>query len=144
MVSILDITPANVKAITVPVRGKDVEVRGVSLGDIAYLIQHYPEVKDLFAGKDVTFTVDTLLQRGPELVCGVLACGLGVSGNEKGMAIIRDLSLEEQADLLDAILKETFKGGLGPFVEKVTAMFGVASDLGTKARASSGQKQPKP
>lgn len=144
MVSILDITPSTTRGVAVTVRGQDVEVRGISLGDIAYLIQNFPEVRDLFSGKDVQFDIDSLLTRAPEVVYGIIACGTGVRGNEQGTATIKALTLEEQTDLLDAILRETFKGGLGPFVAKVKGMLGLASDLGSTVSASNGRKQPKP
>lgn len=144
MVSLLDITPASVKAITVPVQGHDVEVRGLGLGDIAYLIQHFPEVKDLFAGKEVSFSFEMVLEKAPALVYAVIACGTGTRGSEPAMDTIQKLSLNDQAAMLEAIFDETFKGGVGPFVARVQRLAGVASDPGIKALGTNGRKPQSP
>lgn len=143
MVSLLDIAPASAKATSVKVRGQDVEVRGVSLGDIAYLIKTFPEVKDMFDGKDVNFTIDTLLDRAPELIYALIACGTGVRGKDGGIEAAKALSVEEQVALLNGIFSETFKGGVGPFVEQVTRLLGAATPAVTKALASNSPKPSK-
>lgn len=145
MVSLLDITPSAARNITVSVRGQDVGVNGLSIGHIAQLIQHFPEVKDLFSGKDVQFTLDDVLQKAPDLLYAVIVCGTGSSHREAdALAVVKSLSIEEQTELLEAILAETFKGGLGPFVARVTRVLGLGSDAGTKELDTSGPKPPNP
>lgn len=136
MVSLLDIAPAVAKLVTVNVSGTDVEVRGISLADIAYLVQHFPEVRDMFSGKDVEFTVDSLLERAPAMVYDIIACGTGMRGDSRAVGVASNLGIDDQLALLEAILKETFKAGVGPFVERVTRLLRVGSDVGTKALAS--------
>lgn len=143
MVSILDIAPSSASAATVKVRGADVAVHGIGLDDVVYLIRNYPEIKDLFAGKDVHFTTETLFDRAPELVYSVIAAGTGVLKDVKGIDTVKGLALDEQVNLLDAILRETFKGGVVPFVQAVRRLTAVVSDVGTKASASSTPKVSK-
>lgn len=143
MASLLDIAPAAVKRTTVRVHGVDLDVRGVSLGDISHLIARFPEVKDLFGGKDVDITVDMLVERAPTLINAVIACGTGNRGDAEAESIADGLTIEDQAAVLDAILAETFKGGVGPFVERMRHLMGAASASGTKVLASSTPKPPK-
>lgn len=140
MVSLLDIAPSDAKASTVSVRGKDIPVRGLSMRDIAFLIENFSEVKDLFAGKDLSFDFDSLLSRAPNLVNAIILCGTDSRHLPGAAKVIESLSIEETVDLLEGIMNETFRGGLRPFVEKVTRVLGVASDIGTKASDSNGPK----
>lgn len=136
MVSLLDIAPAATKHLTVLVRGVEVDVRGISLADIAFLIKTFPEVKEMFAGKDVSFTFDTMLERAPELIYAVLECGTGVRGRAGAKDAVKNLTIEEQTSLLNAIISDTFKDGIGPFVDQVKRLFGDVSDIGSKALGS--------
>lgn len=148
MVSILDIAPAAAKGITVPVRGQEVDVHGLSLSDIAYLVQNFPEVRMMFSGKDVTFDIDTLAVRAPQLVYQIIQCGTSRTpvGNDEQIEAIASLTIEEQMALLDGILNETFKGGIGPFVQTLRHLVGAGRGVvsGMKAQDSNGQKQPSP
>lgn len=143
MVSLLDITPSSARHVQVEVRGQKVDVNGISLGDIAYLIQAFPEVKDLFSGKDVNLSIDDILQQAPGMVYELIACGTGSRADTKAIGVASNLSIEEQAELMEAIMGETFKGGLRPFVERVKRMLALSSDTATKVLPSSGQKQPR-
>src|SRR4051794_37464857 len=61
------------------------------------------------------------------------AAGCGYPGDETAETVAGKLSLDTQADLLAAILRLTLPKGVGPFVEKLTAL---GSILGTDAAPS--------
>lgn len=117
MVGLIDIAPATE---TVDVQGKPVAVLGVSAKGLAHLLARFPELRRLMSGQEVQ--ADQLLAMGGDAVAAVIAAGCGHPGDSTAEAIAGTLSLDLQADLLAAILRLTLPRGIGPFVEKLTAL----------------------
>lgn len=142
MPGLLDIASAPAR---VEVRGTMVDVFGVSAEGIAHLMTEFPEIKALFSGKEVELSAGMLASTGPDAVAAIIACGASVKegerpapGNAEAEAVAKSLSIDEQVELLSAILERTFPRGLGPFVEAVqraTATIGGAADATSKAQA---------
>jgi len=143
MVSLIDIAPLTEK---VSVRGQEIEVRGVSAEGIAFLIRRFPEVGELISGSRAGKTVDfaSLQAVVPKAVVAIIAAGCGFPGNEKAEKSAASLSLDEQVDLFNAIVRLTLPNGVGPFVQKLAALgksLGVAggpcTEQGTKSQKPS-------
>ena len=128
MAGLLDIAPLTEK---VSVRGADVEIYGVSAKGVALLLARFPELRMLMSGK--TVEIDRLMAMGGDAVSAIIAAGCGYPGNEQAEDMAGKMSVDEQADLLAAILKLTLPNGVGPFVEKLTALGAI---LGAEAGAS--------
>lgn len=145
MVSLLDIAPATAK-----VRVADVEVVvfAVNAKAIAALLRKFPEIAKLFAGKDVSS--DEWAAIAPEAVVAIIAAGCGHMGEEAWETKIGELNLEQQIDLLEAILALTMPSGIRPFAEKLNKLGLLAQGKGEEADASGkavdmkSQKQSKP
>lgn len=137
MVGLIDIAP-NIE--TIGVQGAPVAVHGISAKGVAYLLGRFPELRKLMDGLEVE--TEALMAMGGDAVAAIISAGCGYPGDEKAEAVAGRLSLDAQADLLTAILRLTLPSGIGPFVEKLTALGGIL-DAGqsTPARAS---KSPKP
>lgn len=133
MVGLLDIAPA---ADSVIIRGKAVDVCGVSATGIAHLFSRFPDLRKAFSGRDVP--VEDLVAMGGEVVAAVIAAGCGAVGSADHEAVAAGLSVDEQVDLLAAIARVTLPGGLGPFVEKLTGAGG-ALGIDTDAVLSAAQ-----
>lgn len=137
MASLTDIAPAFE---TVEIRGVNVDVPGVPLEDIPYLLMRFSTLRDLAeAGK---FTIDELADKAPEALAAVFASGLGKRGDEATEKVARDLKFGEKVDLFDAILRATVPGAFGPFVEKLKAMWVLFSPLLSAPAPSSPDKTP--
>ncbi len=117
MVSLVDIAPATER---VTVRGQEIEVSGVSAAGVAMLLARFPDLRKLFAGRDVG--MEELMAVGGELVAAIIAAGTGSPGGPAAEAAAGRLGIDEQADLLSAILRVTLPKGVGPFVEKLLAL----------------------
>ena len=142
MVSLLDIVPS---VETVDVGGEKIAVHGVSATGLAYLIRRFPELLSGGIG------VEMLMSVGGEAVAAVIACGCGYLGNEDAEAKAASFSLDVQADLLAAILRLTMPQGVGPFVEKLSALGAVLAPApATRAPLEDGamriraKKSPRP
>jgi hypothetical protein len=116
MVDIADILPSTE---TVSVRGNDVEVVGLELGDLIKLGKQYPELAKLVEG----FKIEALLDLPREVQGAILAAGIGKLGDEGTARGLGNLKLGERAGLAAAIVRQT--GGLIPFAELMAAVAGV-------------------
>jgi len=140
MASLLDIAPLTE---TVLVRGIDVPVTGVSAKGIAHIMARFPEIREMMVGREVT--IERLMEIGGDAVGAIIAAGTGHPGEPDHERMAASLLLEEQADLLAAILRITLPNGAGPLVEKLTGMgsaLGGAASL--SAPATNSPKQSKP
>ncbi len=133
MVSLVDIAPACER---VTVRGQEVDVFGVSAAGVAQLLARFPDLRKLFSGRDVG--ADEIVAVGGELVAAIIAAGTDSPGDPAAEEAAGRLGIDEQADLLAAILRVTLPKGVGPFVEKLLALgatLGDASGAGSAASA---------
>jgi hypothetical protein len=137
MAGLLDIAP---RVESVAVGGSAVDVYGVSASGIAALLSRFPELRMMMSGKDVG--IERLMEMGGDVVAAIIAAGCGLPGNPDAEAIAARLGIEEQADLLSAVLRLTMPGGVGPFVDKLKSLGG---SLGLEASvAEPATKSPKP
>lgn len=116
MVGLVDLIAIKRK---VPVRGQEVEVRGIDFQAIGQLILTTPEIKEFVASKGGSFsdiTAEDLLRFGPKVVGIIIAAGCGEPGNLAAEKAAASLAIGEQVALLDAIKEATFPQGVGPFV----------------------------
>ena len=120
MVGLIDIAPA---VETLDMQGMPVTVHGVSAKGVAHLLGRFPELRKLMTGHEVE--AEQLMAIGGDAVAAIIAAGCGYPGDEAAEAVAGNLSLHAQADLLASILRLTLPKGIGPFVEKLTALGGV-------------------
>ena len=76
--------------------------------------------------------LDDMMALGGELIAAILAAGTGALGNPEAEKIADSLSVDEQADLMLAIIRVTLPKGVENFVSKLTGAGGAlgVSDLG--------------
>ena len=120
MVGLIDIAP---KIETIDVQGASVAVHGISAKGVAHLLGRFTELRMLMTGQEVQ--TEHLMTMGGDAVAAIISAGCGYPGDEKAEAVAGRLSIDAQADLLAAILRLTLPVGLGPFVEKLTALGGI-------------------
>lgn len=136
MVSLLDIAPITGK---VKVGEQELELRAITVRDVAVILARFPEVQKAFSGKDVDVSI--AMREAPEAVAAAIACGVGKAGEEEyEQHALNALSPEYQMDILQAILRLTLPRGFGPFVEKLN---GLAADVSGKVPVTKSPKQSK-
>ena len=122
MVGLLDIAPL---AETLTIRGAELDVRGIGVGGIAYLMQRYPQIGAAFSTPS-TNAMALVEQIGPAAIGAVIACALGHRGDAKyERAAAENLTFEEQVDVIAAAIRMTAPAGIYPFVERIARMAGV-------------------
>jgi hypothetical protein len=137
MVGLIDIAP---HIETIEVQGAPVAVHGISAKGLATLLGRFPELRKLMSGQEVQ--AEELMTMGGDAIAAIIAAGCGYPGDEKAEAVAGKLAIDTQADLIGAILRLTLPAGLGPFVEKLTALGGIL-DAAPSATAPA-LRSPKP
>lgn len=137
MVSLLDI--GDLRA-TVKIRGKELEVCGISGDVFLELLAEFPEMRKLMAGATHKFEPNDLMRQVPAAVASIIAAATGTAGDAKAIAVARKLSLGEQAELLHKIWELTFPQGITSFIAALEALKGQADVPGLgPAMVSPGQ-----
>ena len=139
MVGLIDIAP---RVETIDVQGTSVAVHGVSAKGLAHLLGRFPELRMLMTGLEVE--APALMAMGGDAVAAVIAAGCGYPGDEQAETVAGKLSLDAQADLLAAILRLTLPKGIGPFVEKLTALGGILEADAAPSASAPASKLRKP
>jgi hypothetical protein len=119
MVSLIDIADVSEE---IEVRGSLVSVTGITANGIAQLLSQFPELRKVISGRSDDMTAEKLMEAAPEAVAAAIAAGTGAPGDKAAEAKAAGLSLGDQVNLLDAIIRLTFPAGLGPFVEQLTRL----------------------
>lgn len=124
--------------IQVPVtEDQSVAVSGISTEGILNLFVRFPELQKYLGGKGVA--VADLVRVAPEAIAAVIAAGTGAPGDSETEVVARKLPVETQIDILEAIMKLSFRSGFGPFVQRIVAISGQAASLNS---VSTGKETP--
>jgi len=118
MVSLLDIAPLTE---CVAIGSQALTVAGVSAKGIVALLARFPQLQALVAGGDLAAGTNRF-GLGADAVAAVIAAGCGHPGDAQAEAVAASLPVDAQADLLTAIVRLTMPAGIGPFVEKLSAL----------------------
>lgn len=101
-------------------------VTGVSAKGVAYLLSLFPDLRRVMTGQ--TVTADMLIAIAPDAVSAIIATGCGyvpidtvesLERQKEAEAKAANMPLGLQVDFLDAIIRVTMPGGVGPFVAKL-------------------------
>lgn len=126
MATLLDIANAGKEVETGG--GVKITCYGISAQKLAALLQRFPALMAMFAGKGDS---EALYAGGSDLLAAFIAAGatsnMEVDGEMEEAA--RRLVLQDQLDLATAILGLTFPRGVGPFV-KGLEQIGALAQLG--------------
>jgi hypothetical protein len=114
---------------------QEVDVRGLSLQDVADLLARHPEVISAFDGK---VDVMSILRLGPHVISTVLAMACGAANDEAAEKVMLAMPIGTQVEILTIVVKETAPKGVGPFVELLKAL-GLNLDTVRNATASAAQ-----
>jgi hypothetical protein len=134
MTSLLDIGELTVK---VPIRGVQLSVTGIGADGILHLLDKFPAIRSIFTGDTDGITAESLMAMVPEAIGAIIAAGTGLPGNTEAEQKARDLGIDEQVQLIDAIRATTFPRGIGPFVAMLNRLSAEADASGWAAATRS-------
>lgn len=115
--TLFDIAPPSE---TVTINGRDEKVVGLPFRIVVQLIKDNPDLTGLLVGGGLSG--EAIINRGPDVAAQIIAAGYGMPDDEKAKQTAANLPLDVQLDLIAGILKATLGGGVGPFVQKITAL----------------------
>ena len=127
--------------------GRKLKVRGISAQGCLLLLMRFPDLQKWISGQSLALT-DAFLQ-APETMAAVIAAGTGAPGDTDAEDIAASLPVEVQTDVLEAVYRQTFRSGFGPFVKRVLVLYAAAvqsgnfgGDPGTKSPPESKPLSP--
>ncbi len=98
-----------------------VTIRGISFRAVGDLFARFPELNALLGGTASPASV------GGDAVAAIIAAGCGCAGDPEQEGLAGNLPVDVQLDLLVAVIGLTIgKKGIGPFLQKLAALGGVA------------------
>lgn len=143
MADLLEITPSARTVKTA--RLGEVDVPGLSVGGIAFLIKRHPELLDLIQGGGLEKSdMSTLIDLGVDVLASLLAAGLGHPGDEEAEKICKDLGPDDVWNLGHAIIEESFPDGAQGFFNKVVGavnQFASVQKMGSGSQLAGNQKK---
>jgi hypothetical protein len=125
----------------VTIRGQKLEVQGISARSLLLLLQRFPELRMMMAGRAKDLEPDQMLNMMPQAVTVVIACGLGKPGDKEEEAAAEQLAVGEQLLLFRAIWRISFPEGLQSFMEALEAL---AVDVAGSGNLGQGQVPKSP
>jgi len=135
--TILDIASA---PRTVDVNDVAVAVYGVSGKGVAAILARFPEVGKLFSG--IQPDKAALMKLGPDALAAFIAAGCGKPDDAEAEAIASNLSVGQQLELIDMIIKLTFPRGIAPFVAQLRDL-GLLAQQGVAEAEALSKPSPK-
>lgn len=111
----------------VPVGDKKLAVYGLSMENLIDLIQRFPEAGQ-WLGPD-SVDMKAMLAAAPKLLQAVIASATGTPGDEDAENIAARLAIEVQLNIVQAVIRLTFKDGFGPFVERIAELSAIAASV---------------
>jgi hypothetical protein len=127
--------------------GRKLKVKGISAQGCLLLLMRFPDLQKWLSGQSLALS-DTFIQ-APETISAVIAAGTGAPGDTDSEDIAASLPVEVQTDMLEAVYRQTFRNGFGPFVKRVLALYAVVvhsgnfgGDPGTKSPQESKPLSP--
>jgi hypothetical protein len=126
MVSITDIGPLSK---TMQLRGKDVEVTGISALILFDVLKDSDAMKKLFMERELnTENIQSLSASAPHIMGQLIASALGHHGEPDFIeAAMKNLSAGEQAEILANMIAVSFPSGLPAFMDQMTSLVGGSS-----------------
>jgi len=138
MADLLEIEPSSETIIVQGLGGQEVNVKGLSLKGIGFLIKSHPKLVEVFKGGGLDLSdLDAVIDLGTEFTADFLAAGLGYVGDEKAREMCKQLPAEDVYNIAEAILKMSFPTGPAAFFQKLQTQMGAVVKLQTAQNESS-------
>ena len=120
----------------VSIGDQEVSVTGIAAEGCLALFIRFPELQQYLGGGGVS--VSDLIKTAPDVIAAVIAAGTGTLGDDEAESIARKLPVEVQLDILEAIVRLTFRSGFGPFVQRIATL---SAAIGTEVKYVKGGKE---
>lgn len=116
MVSLVDIGPSQA---SVELRGKTVELNGLTASHLVAIMISFPEVRKVLAEKEADLGM--LITQFPIAVAMIIASGTGKDGDQDTIDFAETLSVGEQYEIVSKLMELTFPKGVKSFLDGVNA-----------------------
>lgn len=127
MASLLDIGPLTEE---VDIRGTKITVQGLTAGHIFQLFSEFPDMRKMFESSTSEDSPQSvMLQLAPELIARIISIATGSPGDPAVEAKAKTMGAADQLEIISAVQRLSFKDGVGPFIDQVSALMGAAMPM---------------
>ena len=119
--------------------GRKLQVKGISAQGVLLLLMRFPDLQKWLSGQSLKIA-ETFFQ-APETISAVIAAGTGAPGDSDAEDIAASLPVEVQTDVLEAVYRQTFRSGFGPFAKRVLVLYAAVAQSGNFG-GDPGMKSP--
>ena len=120
--------------------GKKLRVIGISAKGCLILLIRYPDLEKWLTGHSVA--IGDIVVQAPDAVAAIIAAGVGSPGDPDAEENAARISVDRQIDIIEAVYRQTFKEGFGPFVARVLRLYGAAVKAGNLGAVVGTKSQP--
>jgi len=118
MASLLDIGPLTEE---VEVRGVTLTVQGLTAGHLFQLFSEFPSMRKMIEARSGS-PQEIMLTLAPELIAKIIAMATGMPHNREAEAKAMSMGASDQLEIISAVQRMSFRDGIAPFVDRVTAL----------------------
>lgn len=125
MAGLRDIAPLRE---TVMIRGQELDIVGLNLATIGYLLERFPQIGAAVGKGEISAA--SISSLGSDVVAAIIAAGTGAMGDKESEEAAKYLTIDEELEILSAVLKVSMRRGGGPFAEtllQIMRSLGLAS-----------------
>lgn len=101
--------------------GTKLKVKGISAKGVLNLLLRFPDLQIWLSGQSIA--INDVMAQTPDAIAAIIAAGTGNPGEAEAEEIAGNLPIETQVDIIEAIYRQTFREGFGPFVKRVLALY---------------------
>ena len=127
----------------VPIGGdppQKIRVKGISAKGILILLMRYPDMQRWLSGQSIA--IPDVMMQTPDAIAAIIAAGTGNPGEGDAEDIASNLPIEIQTDIVEAIYRQTFRSGFGPFVNRVLTLYANAVASGLPGKVPDTKSPP--
>lgn len=139
MDDLLDLAPAEE---TVPIRGKNLLVRGVPSKGIIAILRRFPDLAGVIEGgtSDVEKLAALVMAIGGDVIVAIIVAGLGHAGDKAYEDKAETLPVGDQFSLILATLRASFPNGLASLAAEIKALRGASAETPTVSATKSRKR----
>lgn len=120
--------------------GQKLRVTGISAKGCLILLIRYPDLEKWLTGQSIA--IGDIVVQAPDAVAAIIAAGTGAPGDSDAEEVASALPVDRQIDIVEAVYRQTFKEGFGPFVERVLRLYDAAVKSGNYGKGADTKSPP--
>jgi len=105
----------------IKVRGKTLTVGGLTVDDLIFLVQAFPQILDVMV-EVRDDRLSSVKKLGPRIIAHIISCATGDRNDEAALRVAAKLPAGKQLEIFEKAFELTFEEGVDPFLDRLMRM----------------------